>query len=141
MHYNTIRVVLDTNVWISSLIGRTLVELRELLSNPSIELITTPRLRTEVLSVTERPKFRKYFSEEHVADLLAWMDKYMVSVELGEVPRRCRDVKDDYLLELAIQAEAIYLVSGDEDLLEIGEIEGCKIMTIAQFRQVILDLR
>ena len=29
---------------------------------------------------------------------------------------------------------AIYLVSGDEDLLELGQIGDCKIMTYAQFK-------
>ena len=61
------------------------------------------------------------------------MNDHFTMVEIGEIPQRCRDPKDDYLLELAVQANAIYLVSGDDDLLEIGQIEGCRIMTFAQF--------
>ena len=65
MHDN-IRVIVDTNLWISSLIGRQLVHLRELLSYPQIELIVTERLKQEVLLVAQRPKFAKYFDQQVV---------------------------------------------------------------------------
>ena len=61
------------------------------------------------------------------------MREAVVMIELGDIPCRCRDPKDDYLLELAVQANAIYLVSGDDDLLSLGHIEGCRIMTVEQF--------
>ena len=35
--------------------------------------------------------------------------------------------------ELAVKAKAIYLVSGDDDLLSLGHVGGCKIMTAHQF--------
>ena len=133
------RVIIDTNIWISSLIGRQLAELRELLSHPSVELIVTERLMQEVLLVAQRPKLARYFSADDVDDLRDWMEQNMTNVPLGEIPARCRDPKDDYLLELAIQAKAIYLVSGDNDLLEIGTIGGCRIMTVRQFEAEILS--
>jgi putative PIN family toxin of toxin-antitoxin system len=136
---NKIRVIVDTNLWISSLIGRQLTNLRELLSYPSIELVVTERLLQEVLLVARRPKFEKYFQAEDVALLHVWMEQNMTNVPLGEIPARCRDPKDDYLLELAIQAKAIYLVSGDSDLLELGTIGDCKIMTVAQFEKEIME--
>lgn len=97
------RVIIDTNIWISSLIGRQLSELRELLSHPSVELIVTERLMQEVLLVAQRPKLAKYFSSDDVDDLREWMEQNMTNVPLGEIPARCRDPKDDYLLELAIR--------------------------------------
>lgn len=135
MPANKIRVIVDTNIWISSLIGRQLFSLRELLSYPSIELVMTERLMQEVLLVAQRPKFAKYFKSDDVIQLRDWMEQNMVNVPLGEIPARCRDPKDDYLLELAIRANAIYLVSGDSDLLDIGTIGGCRIMTVQQFME------
>lgn len=130
---NPQRVIVDTNLWISFLIGRKLNILLEFLTDPKLELVSTPLLREEILTVARRDKFRRYFTEENVLLLAQWMDESMTMVEIGEVPARCRDPKDDYLLELAVQSKAIYLVSGDEDLLSIGQIEGCRIMTFAQF--------
>ena len=133
------RVIIDTNIWISTLIGRQLVELRELLSHPDIELIVTERLLQEVLLVTQRPKFARYFKGEDVESLRIWMEQNMTNIPLGTIPARCRDPKDDYLLELAIQSKAIYLVSGDNDLLEMGAIGGCRIMTVHQFETEVLS--
>lgn len=137
MPTNRIRVIVDTNIWISSLIGRQLSSLRELLSYPSIELIMTERLMQEVLLVARRPKLAKYFHSDDVDQLQEWMEQNMTNVPLGEIPSRCRDPKDDYLLELAIQAKAVYLVSGDSDLLEMESIGECRIMTVRQFEQEI----
>ena len=138
MHTNKMRVIVDTNIWISSLIGRQLTSLRDLLSYPCIELIMTERLMQEVLLVAQRPKFAKYFHSEDVEQLRHWMEQNMTNVPLGDIPSRCRDPKDDYLLELAVQANAIYLVSGDSDLLDIGTIGDCRIMTVQQFEKEIL---
>lgn len=137
MQTDKIRVIVDTNLWISSLIGRQLTNLRELLSYPSIELVVTKRLMQEVLLVAQRPKFEKYFRQEDVESLRLWMEQNMTDVPLGEIPAQCRDPKDDYLLELAIQAKAIYLVSGDSDLLDLGSIGDCQIMTVAEFEEEI----
>lgn len=127
------RVVVDTNLWISFLIGRRLGDLLDVLDHPEIELVSTPLLKEECLRVAARPKFRRYFPKDAVEELDAWMELHMLMVDIQDVPLRCRDPKDDYLLELAVKAEAVYLVSGDEDLLTLGKVEGCRIMTFAQF--------
>ncbi len=129
-----IRIVVDTNVWISLLIGRNLGGILAILDSPKVELIGTKRLFLEVAAVTQREKFSKYFSKKDVRQLMQWMETEMTTIELPvEIPKRCRDPKDDYLIELAIRSKAVFLVSGDDDLLSIGEIEGCRIMTVRQF--------
>ena len=137
-----IRIVVDTNIWISLLIGRSLENLLNILDRPYFELIGTDLLFQEVAEVTQREKFAKHFSPKDARQLLKWMKSAMTNIELNsDIPRRCRDVEDDYLLELAIQSHAIYLVSGDNDLLSIGEIEGCKIMTVSQFINDIKNMK
>ncbi len=42
----------------------------------------------------------------------------------------CRDVKDNFLLNLAIDSNADYLITGDSDLLDLGIIHNTKILTI-----------
>ena len=127
------RVVVDTNLWISFMIGKRLSRLLTLFENDSLELVTTSLLITEITSVSLRDKFRKYFPIEDAMLLLTWMSANATSVTITDIPVRCRDPKDDYLLELAVQAKAIYLVSGDSDLLDLGNIGDCRIMTVAQF--------
>ena len=46
----------------------------------------------------------------------------------------CRDKKDNFLLNLAIDSNADYLVTGDLDLLELEKIKKTKIITIQELR-------
>lgn len=128
------RVVVDTNLWISFLIGKRLEGFLDFLGNPWFEPVSSQQLNEEIMRVARRPKFHDFFDEEDVNRLEEWMTSHCTMVEVGEIPSRCRDPKDDFLLELAVQSNAIYLVSGDEDLLELGQIGDCKIMTYAQFK-------
>lgn len=57
----------------------------------------------------------------------------IVEVEAGEIRPLTRDPKDDYLLAPAIRAHVDYVVSGDKDLQVLGEVEGVKILSPADF--------
>jgi len=45
----------------------------------------------------------------------------------------CRDAKDNYLLALARDSQADYLISGDGDLLILKNFEGTEILTYQDF--------
>ena len=45
----------------------------------------------------------------------------------------CRDPDDDKFLDCALESHALYIVSGDKDLLSVGEFEGVEIITAADF--------
>ncbi len=45
----------------------------------------------------------------------------------------CRDPKDNYLLSLAKDGKADYLVTGDQDLLILEKFEHTSICTLNQF--------
>ncbi len=49
------------------------------------------------------------------------------------IPAVTRDPKDDYLLAYAVLARANYLVTGDKDLLVLGQVEGVSIVTPREF--------
>ena len=55
------------------------------------------------------------------------------NVKLSEKNYMKRTFGDDKALRVIIKAKAIYLVSGDDDLLSLGYVGGCKIMTAHQF--------
>lgn len=50
-----------------------------------------------------------------------------------EIPRVSSDKKDDYLLAYALVGKADYLVSGDEILQKINEVENITIVSPAEF--------
>jgi predicted nucleic acid-binding protein len=45
----------------------------------------------------------------------------------------CRDPDDDKFISCAVDAECLYIVSGDKDLLALERYEGIGILTVAQF--------
>jgi len=107
-------------------------KLMDIIDNNEIEVITSVSLINEIRSVVTRPKFKRYFSSSDVQTLMDWL-AHTTIIEINSITPRCRDPKDDYLLELAVQAKAIYLVSGDADLLVLGHVENCQILTVQQF--------
>jgi putative PIN family toxin of toxin-antitoxin system len=60
------KIVIDTNIWISFLIGKKLSSLKSLISNQNIQIIISDELIKEIEDVTNRPKLRKYFPQEKV---------------------------------------------------------------------------
>ena len=130
---NEIRIIIDTNLWISFLIGRKLSSLLDLLSYPEFQLVISTELIEEIHDVVSRPKLAKYYTSENVNMLMKYMKDFSLSFELGNIPSRCRDPKDDYLLELALVSDADFLVIGDKDLLEVKKIGNCQIVTAMEF--------
>ena len=130
-----IRVIVDVNIWISFLIGRRLQRIFDVLVKPQIVLIFSKELLDELYAVTQRPKFKKYFtSSENMKELLNFLSTIGEMINLPEtLPERCRDSKDDYLLELALISGADFLVTGDKDLLVLQNIGDCQIVTAMEF--------
>ena len=68
------KVIVDTNIWISYLIGFQLGGLTELLSTGMIELVLSEQLIIELKEVTARKKFRRYFGQHEVNELFKLMN-------------------------------------------------------------------
>ena len=62
MKAKNIKVIFDTNVWISFLIGKRLSFIKSYIANGQITIITTEQLLVEIIEVTSREKLRKIFS-------------------------------------------------------------------------------
>ncbi len=131
-----IKVIIDTNIWISFLIGKRIQNLKELIISEKIELIFVEQILTELENVTQREKLVKYFPQEKVQELIIMLrivGKFFKPKSKLEI---CRDPKDDFLLNLAIDSKANFLVSGDIDLLELKKIGITEIIDFKQFEQM-----
>jgi uncharacterized protein len=63
------KIVVDTNLWISFLIGKSARHFEELLLNSSVRIIYSDELLREIQDVLKRTKFRKYFPEDAVKSI------------------------------------------------------------------------
>ncbi len=129
------RIIIDTYVWISLLIGKELQNLKDLILNDKVKIILTDQLINEIKLVTSRDKLKKYFDQDKVTELISLLDILTDKVKLRKVDKICRDLKDDFLLALAKESKANYLITGDKDLLDIKVFGRTRIVTVKQFRE------
>lgn len=105
----------------------------DLLLEGKIKLIFSKELIEEFSTVVRRPKFEKYFINDNIEDLLRLFDEFGELIEVSSSIDECRDFKDNFLLSLAIDGKADYLIAGDDDLLMIKNIKKTKIINWADF--------
>lgn len=127
------RVIIDTNLWISFLITSDYSRLDNLLLNQRIDLLFSKELLTEFFEVVKRPKLKKYFNMDAIENLLLSLEQRIELVEVKSKVKICRDPTDNFLLELAKDGKADYLVTGDKDLLVLEHFAKAKIVTITEF--------
>jgi putative PIN family toxin of toxin-antitoxin system len=133
MASNSLKVIIDTNLWISYLITKSYTFLDDILIHRKIILIFSEELLNEFFDVIQRPKLAKYFSQNDIKELIELFDLYGELIEVNSKIEQCRDTKDNFLLSLAVDSEADYLLTGDNDLLEIKQLGKTEILTLTEF--------
>lgn len=128
------RIIIDTNLWISFLLTKQFSFLDDLFENGKIQLIFSQELLDEFIEVINRPKLRKYFTAESIEFLLDTIDQYADFITVTSKTNVCRDAKDNFLLSLAKDGLADFLITGDQDLLVIKRFETTEIITISEFK-------
>ncbi len=128
-----IKIVLDTNLWVSFLISRHFDKLDYLFNHEKLVLLFSQSLLEEFIKVVRRPKFQKYFSEEDIHNLLLSFEAFGKMIDIQSVVNICRDTKDNFLLALCKDGKADYLVTGDADLLILERYEQTQIITYREF--------
>ena len=129
-----LKVIIDTNIWISFLIGLSLKRLHYFLYDKQFMILISNEQINELIDVLSRSKLQKYFSKEQVTEFLKLIETKSQIVEYKTIVNICRDPKDNYLLSMAIDSKADYLITGDTDLLELKKIEGTQIINFKDFQ-------
>jgi putative PIN family toxin of toxin-antitoxin system len=94
------KIVIDTNIWISFLTGKTLKGLQKYINSTTIEVVTCKEQIFELTTVLQRPKMQKYFSETQIIEFFDLLDESVQLIDLHTTLNICRDAKDNYLLAL-----------------------------------------
>ena len=130
------KIVLDTNVVISaaiSLDGHP-AKIFELLIREEVENFTTSEIANEIKAVFYRPRIRKILSLVEIDFMItAFVNSSTFIKTLVEIKVVKEDLDDNKFLECAVTANANYIISGDQHLLNIKEFQGIKIVSPAQF--------
>ena len=141
MTSKSVKVIFDTNVWISFLIGKRLTKIKQYVVNRNITIIVTDQLLKELKIVTSRQKLKKYFPKNSVKELIELLEIIAENIAIEPTHFINRDPKDNFLLDLIDFSKADYLVTGDKDLLEHNPFITAQILTPADFEREIEKLQ
>jgi len=84
---------------------------------------------------------KKWIPQKELIDLVDLIIETGEEVRITNEVDICRDKKDNFLLSMAIDGKADYLITGDEDLLVLGKIAATKILKITDFKDLMENSR
>ncbi|MGC2234895.1 MAG: putative toxin-antitoxin system toxin component, PIN family [Pyrinomonadaceae bacterium] len=132
------KIILDTNWYISATINRKSRRiLYEILTNTSLQVIYSKEILQEYLEVMRRAKFRRFVSINQIQRFINLILPKLSEVFITTSVQISRDKDDDYLLAMAVENNADYLITGDLDLLVLKEIQKTKILKMSQFQNLV----
>lgn len=127
------KIVLDTNVLMSAVFfGGVPGRILEAFRTGSVELVYSREVLDEYARVGERLSER--FGDLNLGSILAAIAAAGTLVDARPLPERVsRDPDDDKFLACAGAAGAAFIVSGDHDLLDLGEWDETPILSPREF--------
>lgn len=139
------RIGIDCNIYGSTLLGgitrQRFVEMLRLQHSYSIKIFYCEELITEIVKLSTVPYFQKKgITLEIVEDFIRFLKERSTKVVLKSNVEINRDKKDNYLLNLSLDANLDYLISGDKDLLDMKVFGKTKILTLKEFIETLTDL-
>ena len=140
------RVVLDTQVFLRGALAKTqslTARIYDAWRGGEFVLLVSEPILAEIEAVTARGEvLRKLRATPREARaVMLRLRRHAVPVRPENRIAISRDPSDDKFLECAVTGRADCLVSGDNDLLVLGSVEGIPIIDIATFWQQLERLR
>ena len=126
------RIVIDTNVLISGVFfGGMPRKVISAVINKNVTACATEKIIDEYNEIVREMISRK---QGHLnKDILAPLVGMMEIIEEKSKVEVCRDPDDDKFLGCAKDAKAMYIVSGDKNLLILEKFENIEIITAKEF--------
>lgn len=136
-----LKIIIDTNLWVSFIISNKLTLLDGLLFSQKISLLFSEELINEIAVTITKPKLRKYFATNGLEEMLTAFEPFIDLIKVRSSVTLCRDPNDNFLLALAKDGKADYLLTGDKDLLELVKFGKTKIISMTTFLETTKHIR
>lgn len=125
--------MIDTNLVLSALVfgGTQTGRLRQLWQGGALAPLVSRETTAELIRALTYPKFKLTAAEQRelLADYLPYCETVVVPNPAPQTPD-CRDLDDVPFLQLALAGRADALVTGDQDLLTLGDQPSCRILRL-----------
>jgi|SRR6185503_4976224 len=130
----TKRFIIDTNMLLSSLFVKNSTPFKALeKARKQGALIFSEATFLEFELVLLRKKFDKYFSKEERLQIIEKIHKEGVLIPVTSNLQVSRNLKDDKFINLASDANASCIITGDKDLLVLHPFGNISILSPADF--------
>lgn len=127
------KILFDTNLWISFMIGKRLSSLPNVLCRHDVMVYMSEQQLDEIRAVIARPKFDKLISAETRFYFFEMVYDVCLFTDITiEAKSDIRDPKDIFLLSMAESVPVDYIVSGDKDLTDLGSHAGIPILKYSE---------
>jgi len=130
------KVVLDTNVIVSALLSKDGAPARILLAVGERKILNyiSEEILYEVKEVLSRQKITERTTDSGREGFVDMLDAISVHIS----PKRrlnvlTEDPADNKILECAVEADADYIITGDQHLLRLGRYKNVKIVNPSEF--------
>ena len=135
-----VKVVFDTNVWLSIFMKKTLSEEFSKALNREIAVYITEAILREISRVLTYPKMTQVLKLSGIKQkeiLRAIVKNSIIVTSKLEVHMVEDDPEDNKILACALFAGADFIVSGDKHLLALGKFKRARILTPREFLDLI----
>jgi len=129
------RVVLDTNVFISSFFGGNPRAIIDLWKDGRLTLCLSQEIFDEYIEVLRRLGLDKTQELEELLKLFATGFHIVFTTRTPEV-HVVADPDDDKFIACALALKAQYVVSGDKALIDVRRYQGINIVTPGEFLEI-----
>ena len=128
------KVVLDTNIMVSSIYGGHPRRIVEMWKAGQLTLLVTDETREEYLAT-----LAEFVSSRTLGDWKTSLRRLTIEVRPATVPRVATHPEDDRFLGCAVGGRARYLVTGDGPMLKLGRYGVTRILQPATFVHELLS--
>jgi putative PIN family toxin of toxin-antitoxin system len=130
------KIVIDTNWWIAFIVSKKSVGLPAFFFG-DIFFCFSKELMIEIRTALQYGNVAKRVNQANLQAFIYFEQNIAKIFTVNNDVTICRDRKDNFLLALARDAKADFLISRDGDLLTLKEFEGTRIVTLPEFIEII----
>jgi putative PIN family toxin of toxin-antitoxin system len=127
------RVVIDTNVFVSSFFGGNPKRIIDLWKNEEIALCLSKDVLNEYIDALQRVGLDDENEIEELLSLFAKGFNILFTTNTPKIKAVKDNPEDDKFIECAVALKADVIITGDKALKTIGEYIGIKIVTPQEF--------
>ena len=130
------KVVIDTNVFVSSFFGGNPKRIIDLWKNEEIVLCLSKDILDEYIDVLQRVGLQDENEIEELLSLFAKGFNILFTTKTPKIKAVKGDPDDDKFIECAVALKVEVIITGDKTLKAMNEYMGIKILTPRQFLKI-----